>query len=167
LTGFQTAAPIYTAGYKGSNDTIVWKARATVQFQDIASGTMGATTSNEDFVGSYELSPDGKILASAAPRTINGAESFAVTLWDVATGSEIKTIPFTDPDYGLDFSADGSLLAVGVGNNVQVIEVSSGKILANLSGHSAPVSLVAFSPDGKLLASTGQDNQLILWQVTQ
>jgi WD40 repeat protein len=29
------------------------------------------------------------------------------------------------------------------------------------------VMVVAFSPDGKTLASSGQDNQLILWQVLQ
>jgi WD40 repeat protein len=56
---------------------------------------------------------------------------------------------------------------VATGNDVQIWDVASGTQVATLSGHSAPVNLVAFSADGKSLASCGQDNQLILWQVYQ
>jgi WD40 repeat protein len=41
------------------------------------------------------------------------------------------------------------------------------KPLATLSGHSAKVWQVDFSPDGKLLASASVDNTLRLWQVEQ
>jgi len=65
----------------------------------------------------------------------------------------------------VSFSADGTLLAVAEGNDVQVWETASGNLLATLKAHTAAVSIVAFSPDGNSLASVGQDNQLILWQV--
>ena len=41
-----------------------------------------------------------------------------------------------------------------------------GKCTATLSGHTDNVEAVAFSPDGKLLASSGNDFALWLWDVT-
>jgi WD40 repeat protein len=167
LTGFETAAPVFTAGFKGSSTKIVWVARATAQVQDIASGNLGTATNSEDFLSAYTLSPDGKILATAAEKTINGNSVPAVTLWSADSGAELLTLALAQSAQGLAFSADGSLLAVAEGNDVQMYEVGSGTLLATLSGHSGSTSQVAFSPDGLSLVSTGQDNQLILWQVTQ
>jgi WD40 repeat protein len=45
--------------------------------------------------------------------------------------------------------------------NVMTIEVP----LADLAGHTSKVMSVAFSPDGKTLASGSQDGTLRLWQV--
>jgi len=39
--GFQTAAPVFDVEFAGNSKTLVWHARATIQLQDIASGTMG------------------------------------------------------------------------------------------------------------------------------
>jgi WD40 repeat protein len=167
LTGFETAAPIYNAGFKGSNDAIVWHARATIQTQNVSSGKMGIATSSEDFVDYYALTPDGKLLASAAMKTIDGNNTSTVTLWNAASGSEVRILILEQAVSCMTFSADGSMLAVGSGNNILVYEVSSGSLLATLSGHSGLPMAVAFSPDGYSLASAGQDNQLILWQVMQ
>jgi WD40 repeat protein len=128
---------------------------------------MGAAFSGEDFFGAYRLSADGKVLAGAADKTISGNFVPAVTLWDTVSGNELHTLVLTQPAQSLSFSPDGALLAVAAGNDVQIWDVTSGTQLVTLSGHSAEVMVVAFSPDGKTLASSGQDNQLILWQVLQ
>jgi WD40 repeat protein len=167
LTGFETAAPIYNAGFKGSNDVIVWHARATIQTQNVSSGKMGIATSSEDFVDYYALTPDGKLLASAAMKTIDGNNTSTVTLWNAASGSEVRILILEQAVSCMTFSADGSMLAVGSGNNILVYEVSSGSLLVTLSGHSSLPMALAFSPDGYSLASAGQDSQLILWQVMQ
>ena len=167
LSGFTTAAPVFEVGFAGNSSDLVWKARATIQLQNIASGTLGATFNHEDFVSAYRLSPDGKVLASASLKTINGNPQSVVQLWDAALGTELHVLVLPQSALGLSFSPDGTLLAVAPGNDVQIWDVASGTQVATLSGHSAPVNLVAFSADGKSLASCGQDNQLILWQVYQ
>ena len=45
-------------------------------------------------------------------------------------------------------------------------DVASGKILQRFEGHTAPVTTVAFSPDGKTTLSGSSDLSLILWGLT-
>jgi WD40 repeat protein len=165
LTGFETAAPVYDGGYAGSALAIVWHARATAQVQGIDSGTLGASTGSEDFLSTFTLSPDGKVLATAAGKTINGTFTPAVTLWNADSGAVLGDLVLANTSSGLSFSPDGSLLAVSDGKNVGVWDVATRTQLVSLSGHTDVAGQVAFSPDGKSLVSSGADNQLILWQV--
>ena len=55
------------------------------------------------------------------------------------------------------FSSDGQTLAVGVGPNVQLLQVSDRMPLRTLEGNGASVSAVAFSPDGQTLVSGSHD----------
>jgi WD40 repeat protein len=165
LSGFTTAAPVFDAGFAGNSALLAWHARATIQLQDIASGKMGKSFEHEDFVSTFQLSHDGKILASAALKTVDGDVKPAVTLWDTTSGAVLHILVISSTSSGLSFSPDDSLLAVSVDNTIQIWDVAGGTLLATLTGHSNNATLVAFAPDGKSLASTGQDNQLILWQV--
>lgn len=166
LTGFETAAPVYDVGFAGSQNWLVWHARGTIQVQDPASGAMGASFSHEDFVSAFTLSADGKYLASAAMKTINGNPTAAVYLWDAASGVEITDLALPASANALSFSSDASLLAVAEGSEIQIWNVSSASLITTLAD-SGPIYALAFSPDGKYLVSSSQNNQITLWGVTQ
>jgi WD40 repeat protein len=70
------------------------------------------------------------------------------------------------------FAPDGNRLASGGGHTlilkpgeVKVWDLSSGKALATLEGHSSTVWSVAFDTEGKRLASASYDKQVKVWDV--
>ena len=66
----------------------------------------------------------------------------------------------------IDFSADGTLLATGIDQQVLVWRIADRRQVVTLEGgHRAKVSCVAFSPDGNRLVSGSQDHTIRLWDV--
>ena len=64
------------------------------------------------------------------------------------------------------FSPDGTRLAVGTDVGVWLYDVPSGEETALFTGHSGQVNAIAFSTDGKILASGGFANPIIqLWEL--
>ena len=166
LSGFETAAPIYNAGFTESPQWIVWHARATLQLQEIVDGNFGPTLDHQDFVTAYAMTHDGSMLASnVSTAGINPGP--AVTLWDAAGGNVLKTYELTEPALCIEFSPNGTLLAMGVGSTLQIWDVTSSTMLTSFTEHSGQITALAFSADGKFLATAGNDNQLFLWQVSE
>jgi WD40 repeat protein len=165
LTGFETAAPVFDAGFANSPQWIAWHARGTLQLQEVETGKLGPSFSHEDFLSAFSLSPDGTILATVASKVVNNQSFPTLFLWDAAQGTELTAIILENPANAVTFSPDGKMLAAGIGNLLQVWRVSDGQLLGSFAGHNDQINAVAFSPDGKSLASTGFDNQLYLWQV--
>ena len=167
LTGFETAAPVYEAGFKQSPQWMVWHARGTLQLQEVESGKFGSPLSHEDFVVSYALTRDGSIVASSASKMIDDASVPAVILWDAVAGTELRTLALQSSAQCLGFSPNGTMLAIGSGNALQIWDVASGEMLVSVEEHAGQINNLAFSPDGKFIATAGLDNQLYLWQVSQ
>ncbi|WP_017302018.1 adenylate/guanylate cyclase domain-containing protein [Nodosilinea nodulosa] len=65
----------------------------------------------------------------------------------------------------IDFSPDGSLLAMGIDRQILLWRMGDRRQIATLEGHTAWVRCVAFSPDGQTLASGSLDHTIRLWDV--
>jgi WD40 repeat protein len=104
----------------------------------------------------------GKLLASAV-------KDGTVRLWDLESGEEQTQLTGRETNRlnMVAFSRDGKLLATVARDYAGVVrlwDLESGKEQARLFGHNGAVTAVAFSADGKLLAS-GDGGTVRLWDV--
>jgi WD40 repeat protein len=124
-------------------------------------------------VKSLCFSPDGKTLAVGLWNINQAPSGRALQLWDVASGEEKSSFDVHDTLTGLTFSPDGKVLAGGNGYQpnafVRLWDTRTGAELCRHTGHRESSGTIAFSGDGKLVASgTGSlawvDNSVHVWE---
>jgi serine/threonine protein kinase/WD40 repeat protein len=91
-------------------------------------------------------------------------EQNRIRLWDWARREYVATIGReVGGSEWLHASADGRYLLTTDGRQAYAYEVGFTAERLNLSGHSASVPGISFSPDGSHLASVGKDRKLRIW----
>jgi WD40 repeat protein len=112
-------------------------------------------------VNSVSISPDGSLVATAAGEG-------GVRLYDAKNGKLLRTLGDVG-DRCVVFSPDGqTLTAAGfhMDKLVSLWDVKTGKRLRSFAGHTEwECDATAISPDGTLLASTGVDKQILVWDI--
>jgi hypothetical protein len=118
------------------------------------------------YVSSVAFSPDGKTLATGLTTETGDApgNSGSTVLWDVRTGKQLRSLPSGGGPEA--FSPDGILAAAGgYGHSRTTLwDPVTGKKIALLNDHQeAVINGEAFSPDGKVLATSESDGVVQLW----
>jgi WD40 repeat protein len=156
-----------------------------VRVWDVATGApLFALGGHYGHLYSMAFSPDGKLLASGGGDWLENvypvdAGRPEIKLWDTATGREVRSWRTGERDVvALAFSPDGRSLASASGawmagpgrfvpGEVTLWDPQTGTAQQTLRGHTAPLTGVAFSPDGRRLVTSSWDRTLKLWDVAK
>lgn len=124
--------------------------------------------SSSCYMNNFAFSPDGELLAVTGLMS----EDFKriQRLWRVADGSVFLDIQLPADSYGVDFSPDGRLLAVGHREGTGLWQLPEGDHLYTLDQEFDPeesdwITSVSFSPNGNLLAVGRWNGILEVWKV--
>jgi WD40 repeat protein len=142
---------LVSSGGMPDSSVIVWDAK-TFQIKYMLDGHGGD-------VHSLAISPDSRYVVS-------GGVDRSIILWDLLTGeSQQRLSGYRDVIYGLTYSPNGDLIAAGCGADgyIMLWDNDNPSIPFRLSDGRLEVRLVQFSPDGKFLAESNNQHQVIIW----
>jgi WD40 repeat protein len=139
-------------------------ADGTVRIWDATTGALRHTLPGvRDYSYGLGFSPDGRRLALAG-LDMDLLKAVVVRVWDAATGTQLPLLSESFDFATIALHPSNRRLARSVAADILVLDISTGQELLHLRGHTETITSMAFSPDGRRLASADHYGTVKLWE---
>ena len=118
----------------------------------------------QTFAEGHDFLASSAVFSADGTKLATGAGDGTARIWDVATGTEILQLNNTGRTASLAISPNGQWIATGSPHNVAIVwNAQTGEQVAELTGHEAAITSVAFSHDSQTLATGDDLGRCRLW----
>jgi WD40 repeat protein len=129
---------------------------------DLSRNRAGLVLENRGHLFHPAFSPDGRFVTTTTSADSGAENEWILHLWELATGREALRLGIDDWKVCL---LSNGLLAAGSDKTIRLWSLATGKPVAHFRGHRVPTTCLAFSPDGKRLATGLADATTLIWDV--
>jgi len=109
------------------------------------------------------FSPDSKYVVVGGE---NGKENIKIWEWNNGKNGRIVKSLSTEATAAVDWSYNGKYIATGHYRKIKIWNTENYNELFTINGHKNTIWTVAFSPDGKYLATGSNDTTIRIWDLT-